>query len=134
MFKIITSHLQSKLIIAFILVLLVPTTAIGVYAINSQTNSLIDQARAGELASSRSVSANITNLFNRAVPDLLYLANTQFIQDYTTAVLNGNLDGMNTLLRQTPEVLSSFSFPSYAGIYDQVRLLDDVDQEVMHVD
>ncbi len=134
MFKFLTRHLQTKLIIAFILALLVPTVAIGVYAVNAQTSSLIEQARANELAASQSIGANINNLFSRAIPDLLFLANTAAVQNYAAAVLNGDTTTMNAVLNYTPEIYRSFAYPSYAGIYDQVRLLDNLNHEVMHVD
>ncbi|MHB8628856.1 MAG: GAF domain-containing protein [Aggregatilineales bacterium] len=134
MFKFLTRHLQTKLIIAFILALLVPTVAIGVYAVNAQTSSLIEQARANELAASQSIGANINNLFNRAIPDTLFLTNTPFIQAYAAAVASRDSNAIRAALNNTTEINQSFAYLTYAKVYSQVRLLDISNAEVLRVD
>ncbi|MHB8627111.1 MAG: GAF domain-containing protein [Aggregatilineales bacterium] len=132
MAKILTAHLQTKLILAFLLVLLIPTVAVGVTAVTTQTNNLRDQARENELAANQAIGTGISALFNRIIPDAQYLSNTRSAQDYAQAVVSNQPDALKAALGNLSKAY--LAYLTYAGIYSQIRLLDRLDHEVVHVD
>jgi signal transduction histidine kinase/HAMP domain-containing protein len=132
-FNFITQRLQIKLILAFVLVLLIPTTIIGAYAIVRQTNNLIDLYQTDELALVQGQAKAVGLTVTRAKSALLYLAQSPDTQRYADSLVSGT--GDITFKREFQEpMMAAFLRNSDKGVYKDVRILDKAGQEIVRVD
>src|SRR5258705_8218681 len=133
MFNFIRKRLQTKLILAFVLVLLIPTTIIGVYAVISETNKLIDVYRTDELGLVQGQAKAVGITVNRAKNALLYLAQSPDTQRYADSLTSGAGDVTFKTQFQEP-LMAAFLTNSDKGVYKDVRILDKAGQEIVRVD
>src|SRR5258706_16114919 len=82
MLSFITHRLQSKLILAFVVVLLIPTIIIGVYAITTETSTLINVYKTDELGLVKSQADAVGLTVFRAKSALLFLAQSPVTEHY----------------------------------------------------
>jgi signal transduction histidine kinase len=124
------SGLQSKLILAFLLVLLIPTGIIAFYSINTASNTLIEKISAEELQSvSAEVSAIQARLQNIS-SDVLYLSEASSTRSYLS-VLGSTTDAAQTAAQAQLNFFQSFL--SRSPQYQAVSIITTSGREVMHV-
>lgn len=81
------SQLQTKLIIAFVLVLLIPTGIIAFYSINTANGTLIAKISAEELRSVIAQSSAIESRLSIAKSDILFLSQAPSTRRYIAALV-----------------------------------------------
>src|SRR5260221_3047930 len=133
MFKFIANRLQNKLILAFVLVLLIPTSIIAVYTIVTQTNTQIATYRTDEVGLVQSQAAAIGITVDRAKNALLYLAQSPVTTHYVDTLATGQGDAAFKTDFTVP-LLKSFLQNSDKSLYKDVRILDKTGQEIIRVD
>src|SRR5450432_664572 len=85
MVEFIRSRLQLRLILAFVLVLLIPTAIIAFYSISTTTGILAEKTRDDQLKSARRTAVSIENFLGRARSDVLLLAQAAPVSNYLAA-------------------------------------------------
>src|SRR5258708_9429629 len=133
MFKFIANRLQNKLILAFVLVLLIPTTIIAVYTIVTETNTLLAPYRTDEVGLVQSQAAAIGVTIDRAKNALLYLAQSPVTTHYVDSLATGQGDAAYKADFTIP-AFKSFLQNSDKSLYKDVRILDKTGQEIIRVD
>src|SRR5689334_15331768 len=68
------SRLQTRLILSFLLIVLIPTAIITTFAWSSTSKQLIEVQRTNALENSRRISTSITNFLDRLKSDVLFLS------------------------------------------------------------
>src|SRR5689334_15757318 len=76
------NRLQTRLIIVFALILLIPTAMITLYGSSAITNQLIENARISALQSNRQVATSIETLLSRVRSDVLFLSRGSGARSY----------------------------------------------------
>lgn len=133
MWQFVTRHLEVKLILAFILVLLIPTAAIATYGVANTRNTLIDKARPDSLKVIQARASTIENRIIDAKDEVLALAQNALVQEYTNVLAR---PGSNTrAIHNAPTVfqLESFLFNSPSHFKD-VHILDTTGKELIGID
>src|SRR5258708_12071945 len=133
MFKFIANRLQNKLILAFVLVLLIPTTIIAVYTIVTETNTLIATYRNDEIGLIQSQAAAIGVTVDQSKNALLYLSQSPATTHYADTLATGQGDAAYKAEFTIP-ALESFLQNSDKSLYKDVRILDKKGQEIIRVD
>lgn len=123
--------LQTKLVLLFVLVLLIPTAIIGIYTINSQTENILNRARVEAYNAAQLVAGQIEDRFVRVVPDLKFLTSLAPVQAYLQNGANGNVVGQNLAIADMNRAF--LSFIQTVPDYDQIRLLNANGIEVVRV-
>jgi len=123
--------LQTKLVLLFGLVLLIPTAIIGIYTINSQTESTISRARVTAYNAAQLVAGQIEDRFMRVVPDLKLLTTLAAVQAYLQNGVNGNFVGQNLAIADINRAFLAFirTIPDY----DKIQLLNAKGIEIARV-
>lgn len=95
------ASLQAKLILAFALVLLIPTVMIAVYMTNIISNTVIEQARSDKFRMAQASAAKIEELLLSAERNTLFLSRAPATRRYIDDLAENpqaNTDGVNTFL------------------------------------
>src|SRR5512141_1644773 len=88
--KSIRMGLRGKLLLAFILVLLIPTFVIVTYSLVTTRNILLDKARPDKLKAIEGQVSTIQSRLLRAKDDVLYLSQGLAMRTYITAVADAS--------------------------------------------
>ncbi len=124
-------RLQFRLILAFALVLLIPTLLISVYALNAETNAVIEKGKAKEISALQPLGSQISAAFDRRLAGIQFLANAPYLQGYLKVATSKDSAAIGKALSGVPEAIAAYIAAS--GIYDSVRLLDPSGQELIRV-
>lgn len=125
MFRFIMKRLQYRLILAFVLVLLIPTVITAVYYATQSATSIIDLTRVNQSQVVRARAANVETLLTQASADLLFIVQSPSIRRYVNSV--GTTDE-NSTLEDAQKLITAFLSRS-ANLYKSVCLLDSKGQE-----
>ncbi len=129
--KPIRMGLQGKLILAFILVLLIPTAIIVTYSLMTTRSILLDKARPDKLKAIEGQVSTIQSRLLRVRDDLLFLSQGQALRTYIKALL-GSSDP--STLDSSSASLFLESFLGHApDMYKAAYVLDLTGQEVVGV-
>src|SRR5450432_537588 len=119
MVEFIRSRLQLKLILAFVLVLLIPTAIIAFYSISTTTGILAEKTRDDQLKSARRTAVSIENFLGRARSDVLMLSQAAPVSDYLAA------RDVTTRQQLLGNIRSFFlSYARNVPIYSQIVFID----------
>ncbi|MEP7285362.1 MAG: GAF domain-containing protein [Chloroflexota bacterium] len=131
MLKSITSRLQTKLIVAFVLVLLIPIAIIGIYELNATSASLTNTAISNEQESNQNDAQRIQDALVRYTNNVQFLANSPELEKYASA-LSGN--DASLIKASLSDMQKSFlTYAEIFGVYDQILFLNKAGQEVVRV-
>src|SRR5438874_1194543 len=108
MIKRITTRLQYKLIVIFVLVLLVPAFFVGIYNFPSTYNELVSRSVESMLTDNQIQAQSIATTLNRAKPDSVYLVQSPAIQTYASAVILGNTSAGDSALVRVANTLQNY--------------------------
>lgn len=128
----ITSKIQNKLIVSFVLVLLIPLVAVGLYAVNSANNALQSAALEAETRHVEALSSDIKTFLSGAMEDVLFLSKSAPLEKLVEARFEG--DKWAILEARTALEDEFLAFSQTKGIYDQVKYLDETGMEFTRVD
>ncbi len=125
------NQLQTRLIVAFVLVLLIPTAIITAYSTVSSASSLIDSARNASLQDSRRVAATLQEGLSRTRSDVIFLSRAAGGRNYADAIVANDTQNIKTALAQLQTVFLAYA--QNAQIYAQISFLDATGQEIVRV-
>jgi methyl-accepting chemotaxis protein len=128
----ITSRIQNKLIVSFVLVLLIPLVAVGLYAANSANSALQSAALEAETRYVEALSSDMETFLSGAVEDVLFLSQSAPLMKLVEARFEG--DKLTILEARTALENEFLAFSQAKGIYDQVKYLDETGIEFSRVD
>src|SRR5215470_8592860 len=131
MFKAITTRLQAKLILAFILVLLIPTAIIAVYSLNSTYNHDIASEREAELSNNLNKTDQIEAILTRVKSDVLFLSRANVTKNYADSLSAIDPVVSEKALAEMESVCVALSESVRA--YDKVRFIDTRGIEIVTV-
>src|SRR5258708_40338598 len=132
MFSILTRQLQNKLIFAFILVILIPTSIISVYSLQTAASTLIQKISAEELSALVANANNIQKRLTDVKEDLIFLSQAPPTRRYA-AVINGQDDPASTIRDAQIALFKTFLNRS-TNQYKDVRIIDLSGHELMRID
>src|SRR5258706_6842923 len=132
MIRAITTKLQVKLILAFVLVLLIPTGIIAAYTITSNYNQVVSSAREAELTNNVNKTAEIEAVLNRAKSDVSFLVTTTSAKNYANAL--SAIDPLVTEKALSDMQAVFLAFSDSVRIYEQVRFIDAKGQEIVNAE
>jgi len=122
----ITRSLQSKIILALALAVLIPTTIISVYTDQTLTSLLIDNARQEESSALAVATSQIVTKLGDAENNVLFLSQTSTTKDYAN-LLSGNRPTtdktVNAIAEAQTALLRSF-LTSTGGAFRRSYVLD----------
>src|SRR5579859_4086092 len=98
MLKLISTRLQYKLIVAFVLVLLVPAFVLGAINFPSTYNEQVSRSLDSALARNQVQAQAIAYTLKRTKPDAIYLVQTPALQTYSSAVTVGTAADLDPAL------------------------------------
>lgn len=124
------SQIQRKLILAFILVLLIPSGLITTYTLKTATDSLINSARKDELSSLRLKASATDKVLDAAKSGALFLSQSPTVTLYVEALDRGDASGEVPAVDQ---LFASFLHNS-ATLYKDLRILNKKGMEILRVD
>ncbi len=127
----ITFRLQTKITLAFALVLLIPTIVIGAYSTDRSTAALIAQEQAIDLADQRLESKAVADFLGRAKSDVLVLSQNDALKEYLGYVADGDTLSAQARLDAIQKTLLTFT--QNVTMYDDVRFVDRTGQSVAQV-
>ena len=129
--KLIATRLQNKLIIAFVLVLAVPSVFVGIVNFTSTYNELVSRSLDSALSRNHELSQAIANSLSRAKPDSIYLSLSPAVQAYASAVVFGTAGGIEPTLLNVGQAFTAYlqNLPEY----DSIALLDKQGNELVRV-
>jgi signal transduction histidine kinase len=126
MLQAMTRSLQSKLILALVLAVLIPTTIISVYTDRTSTGSLIDNARQEESSALEVATSQIVTKLGDAENNLLFVSQTSTTKDYAN-LLSGNRPttdkSVNAIAEAQTALLRSF-LTNTGGAFRNIYVLD----------
>ena len=128
----VRQRLQNKLIIAFVVVLLIPTGIISYYSLRTAATTLIQKIGAEEL---RALGSQANDLEKRLIgvkEDLIFLSLAPPTRRYAT-VINGARDAANAYRDAQIELLRTFLERGTTPYLD-FRIINLSGQELLHVD
>ncbi|HLY29118.1 MAG TPA: ATP-binding protein, partial [Aggregatilineales bacterium] len=129
MFKIFRTRLQNKLVVAFILVLLIPTVVIVGYSLTTTRSILLDKARPDKLKAIEGQVANIQGRLLRIKDDLLLLSQGKAVKSYIQDISQSSDPAS---VNSAPVSLYLQSFIGHAtDTYLDARILDVTGQEIV---
>ncbi len=126
MLRFISTRLQYKLILAFVLVLLIPAAITSTYNIQRSNETLTESARLNQLQVATSRTRSAEALLTGATADTLFLSQAPEVRRYVNAP-------QSTTLGNIERLFQAFLGRS-TGIYTNACLLDASGQEVVCVD
>ncbi len=131
MLKAITSRLQTKLIIAFVLIMLIPVAVIVVFNIVTYRNSLIDNLTQEEINYIETQADRVGQSLESIRGNTLFLSDDPAVARYLNILTNQTVDpGALTFVQN---LFSVFISNNAVAIKD-VRILNTNGQEVVRVD
>jgi len=126
MLQAMTRSLQSKLILALVLAVLIPTTIISVYTDRTSTSLLIDNARQEESSALVVATSQIVTKLGDAENNVLFVSQTSTTKDYAN-LLSGNRrttdKTVNALAEAQTALLRSF-LTNTGGAFRRIYVLD----------
>lgn len=128
----VTRRLQYRLIIAFVVVLLIPTAIISLYSLRTAATTLIQKIGAEELRTLVSQANDLEQRLIDAKEDLIFLSLAPPTRRFAT-IINGASDVANTY-RDAQIVLLRTFLERETTPYLEFRIINIGGQEVMHVD
>ena len=148
----IYQRLRIKLSIIFIIITLIPTLIIGIYAIQIASQALQTQTLTRQTEQVKILSNIIKSFLLSVKNDLLFLSQSAPLREYLnlhTALMSdphsqsaptslpaATVQTMRNILEQKQKALEQefLSFSRYRQIYYQIRYLDETGQEIARVD
>jgi methyl-accepting chemotaxis protein len=145
-------RLRFKLSIAFIIMTLIPTLIIGIYAIQVASHTLQTQTLAEQTEQVKLLENMIRSFLLVVKGDLLFLSQSAPLREYLnlhTVLMSDShsesvpassaeaaVQAMHNILEQQQSALEQefLAFSSYRRIYYQIRYLDEMGQEIARVD
>jgi PAS domain S-box-containing protein len=131
MLKAITTRLQTKLTLAFVLVMLVPVAVIVVYNIITYRDSLIDNITQGEIDRIQTQADRVGQSLESVRGNTLFLSDDPAVSRYLNILTNQTVDP--GALNFVQGLFTAFISNNPIAIKD-VRILDVRGQEVVRVD
>ena len=125
MFKFIATRLQYRLILAFVLVLLIPTVITAVYYATQSASNIIDLTRINQLQVVRARATSAEALLTQASADLLFIVQSPSIRRYVNSI---GTSSETTALDDAQKLVAAFLSRS-ANLYKSVCLIDSKGQE-----
>ena len=148
----IYQQLKIKLSIVFIIITLIPTLIIGIYAIQIASQTLQAQTLTKQTEQVKILGNIIKSFLSLVKSDLLFLSQSAPLKEYLnlhTALMSDShsqsmpasspaatVQAMRNILEQKQKALEQefLSFSRYRQIYYQIRYLDETGQEIVRVD
>jgi signal transduction histidine kinase/ActR/RegA family two-component response regulator len=130
-FPIVTRQLQNKLILAFILVLLIPTGIISFYSLRTAASTLIQKISTEELNASLVQATNIEKRLNDIKEDLIFLSQAPPTRRFAS-VMNG-LEDPTSALRDAEIALFKTFLNRSTNQYKDIRIIDIAGQELLRI-
>ncbi len=145
-------RLRTKLSIAFIIVTLIPTLIIGIYAIQVASQTLQAQTLAQQTEQVKILETLIRSFLSIVKSDLLFLSQSAPLREYlnlhTLLMSDSQVESVpansteatqqavHNILEQKQTALEQefLSFSRYRRIYYQIGYLDEMGQEIVRVD
>src|SRR4051812_44822082 len=103
------NRLQTRLIIVFALVLLIPTAIITIYGSTTITNQLIENARANALQNNRQVAVSVESILSRARSDVLFLSRASAAKNYIDLLAAGDRQASRTALSTMQTIFLAYT-------------------------
>ncbi len=125
------SRLQTRLILAFVLILLIPTVVITGYGSVTAGNRLLDTARSNALQLSQRVASSVTDFLDHAKSDTLFLNRAGGTSNYADVVASHDTNSARTAISTMQTIFIYFA--QNVPHYDQVQFVDATGQEIVHV-
>ena len=132
MFSFLSGRLHNKLIVAFVLILLIPTGIISYYNVRITSATLIQKIGTEEL---NDLVGQANNMERRLIDfrdDLIFLSQAPPTRHYAE-VINGQ-DDLNSTARDAQILLFKTFLDRAANQYRDIRLIDLSGQELIRVD
>src|SRR5436305_1881034 len=130
--NITTLSIRARLILAFVLVLLIPTVTIGAYSTGASSSALVEAARVREQKLIESEAKELGDQLGLGVSDLLSLVQAPAIGRYVNG-LNDDVGNRATLATPVTTLFGSF-LKSNSGVYKDLRIINASGQEILRVD
>jgi signal transduction histidine kinase len=130
MFYFLRSRIQNKLVLAFVFVLIIPTTLITTYTLKASTDSLLESAVQDELAEMRLKADAINKVLDSAKSSTLFISQSPTMAEYADALERGDTTNAINAVNQ---LFSSFLNNS-STLYKDLRILDRNGMEIIRVD
>ncbi|NJO14906.1 MAG: HAMP domain-containing protein [Thioploca sp.] len=145
-------RLRIKLSIAFIIMTLIPTLIIGIYAIQVASQTLQTQTLAKQTEQVKILENIIRSFLSIVKGDLLFLSQSAPLREYLNLHMvlmsdsrsesipansvEATVQAVHNILEQKQKALEQefLAFSRYRRIYYQVRYLDEIGQEIARVD
>jgi len=125
MFKFIATRLQYRLILAFVLVLLIPTVITAVYYATQSASNIINLTRVNEVEVVRGHATSAETLLTQASADLLFIVQSPSIRRYVNSI---GTSSEASALDDAQKLVAAFLSRS-ANLYKSVCLIDSKGQE-----
>ncbi len=126
------SHIQSKLISAFVVVVIIPLLVVGIYSYKTTSTALTRTALEGELGKAKAQADAVSSFLEGVEDDVLFLSKAAPMKKLLKARRNAETMDVDAARRELEREFMAFS--QEKGIYYQVRYLDETGKEVVRVD
>ncbi len=126
------SHIQSKLIVAFVVVVIIPLLVVGVYSYKTTNSALTNTALDAELSKARAQADAVSTFLQGVQDDVLFLSKSAPMKKMLQARRNSEAIALGIARTELEQEFKAFS--QQKAIYYQVRYLDETGQEVVRVD
>jgi len=132
--KINFPHIRTQLILSFCLVVLIPASIMGIYAMQTTTDALRKQELNIQASIVEKLSCHLETLLVQKQNDLIFLSQSQPLNHYLN--LRSHSPNSPTLEKARQAVEQEFLAFSYRSqsMYYQIRYLDKTGQEIARVD
>lgn len=124
-------RLQTRLILAFVVVLLIPTGLISIYATATISNQLIHVATDNAVQNNARIAESIRAVLLRARTDALFLSRFQGIINYVDTLSAGDETGARTAISEIQATLLTYA--QNLPTYTEIVFVDGGGQEVVRV-
>lgn len=125
------SRLQTRLILAFVVVLLIPTTLISIYATVTISNQLIGVATDSAVQNNTRIAESIQTILVRVRSDALFLSRFQGIINYVDTLSAGDETGARAAISEIQSTMLTYA--QNLSIYTEIVFVDNGGQEVVRV-
>jgi two-component system sensor histidine kinase ChiS len=123
-------NLQPRLIVAFVLVLLIPTLLITFYGSTSITDQVYETARTNALQESRRIASSLQEFLSRGKSDILFLSRASGVVSYVDAVGASDTAASRQALANVQATYLAYA--QNLRIFDEMFFIDATGQEVVH--
>lgn len=127
------NRIQTKLMLLLITIVLIPVIAIGIYAVYTSSNSLLNQQFTTQEQQLIALKQGVETFLTGTVSDIRFLSHSLWLEEFLALKQAGETGESIEKIREKLEQ-QFVNLSQSRKIYYQVRYLDETGQEIVRVD